>query len=481
MAHEDTYGSDSNQAKTVSDWQASYPATRYMYGTVTKRRTLHCYQSSSGDYWTQVYEWHWSYWVVLDWVYPNDTGWTNAQKPLLNNTWHRSIGNGSVEGDADQPVREKILTYGGGSNTTEVDITIPSAENNGNHYDFFQTYQMTESECHAVSEYAYEGTQEYFWSAGITNDRGDLWELNNSGKLILEGIHEEVLPDEENPSATQWYLNESGQLRMRCMRELKNDLGAFNNNPNLTSVIFPESIESIGKLAFNNTGLTEVTLPEFCIYYPSSFPSNCIVHGGTLYPRYSYTTNEIASGTELTTTISCSIGDLVVATIAIRGTEYSISEGWTLLGISEAESSANQRTLMVYKIAESVTESITVTQDTNGRIYTNLISLVDFNVGTFSGFTNVPAVNGITVNRPEGIVLWGISCNNYSTATPYAPWTCDRDGVVLIQQPNTTQPRCLTVLDFSGADDITFTRGGSASADSNTIEYTSLVLLKRQP
>lgn len=281
MAHEDTYWSDQNQPKGVPDWQLAYPALRYCYATLTKTQVVYCYDEESGDYWTKTSEWHWSYWAVLDWVYPNSTGWTNEQKNL-SGSWHRSIGNGTIEGDIDQPVREKLLTYGGSSNTTEVDISSPTAVYNETYYDFFQDHTMTENECRDVSSYAYRGEEEYSWFAIITNNRGALWELNNSGRLIHEGIHEEVLPDEENPPATQWYLNGSGRLRMPIMKELINDLGAFNNNPNLTSVIFPPSIEAIGRLSFNNTGLTEVELPENCTYYASSFPPGCVIHGGQL-------------------------------------------------------------------------------------------------------------------------------------------------------------------------------------------------------
>lgn len=279
MAHQDTYWSDADQAKTIGEWQASYPALRYMYATVKKTTTTYYHQESSGDSWTGIKEWHWSYWGVLDWVYPNDEGWTNEQKTSLSNTLRRSDGSGAIEGDTSQPLREQILTYGGNSNTTLVSIAEPYAIRNENTYYFFETYNYDPSE---LSGDEIGKIDEYTWSASIINDRGDLWSLNNSGRLILDDIHSEVLPDEENPPATQWYLNESGRLRMPLMKELVNDLGGFNNNPNLEKVVIPSSVMSIGRLSFNNTNLTEVTLSDECTYYGSSFPPGCNVIGGQL-------------------------------------------------------------------------------------------------------------------------------------------------------------------------------------------------------
>lgn len=60
------------------------------------------------------------------------------------------------------------------------------------------------------------------------------------------------------------------------------DLGAFTNATSLVSVSFPSTLVSIGKFSFSNTALTEVTLPEKCTYYSTSFPKNCIVKGGNL-------------------------------------------------------------------------------------------------------------------------------------------------------------------------------------------------------
>lgn len=285
MAHEDTYWSDANQAKGVTEWQAYKPAIRYCYATLTKTQVVHCYQASSGDYWTQTSEWHWSYWAVLDWVYPSDGVWTNGQK-TLSNTWNRSIGNGSIEGDISAPEREKILTYGGGSDTTEVNVGIPYAVNNENYYGFFpQEYTMTESECHAVSDYAYEGTQTYSWLPLIVNNRGDLWSKNSQGKLTLPQIHAEVPPNTNTPMPTEWHLDESGKLTMPVLREVVNDLGAFNKCQRLKEVIIPESVNSIGKKSFRETSLKSVEIASDCTYYETSFPSDCRIYfygGGTI-------------------------------------------------------------------------------------------------------------------------------------------------------------------------------------------------------
>lgn len=190
---------------------------------------------------------------------------------------------------------------------------------------------------------------------------------------------------------------------------------------------------------------------------------------------YKSTPNEIASGTELTTSIGCTVGDMVVATFAIRGTTYTISEGWTFLGISDAESSSNQRTGFAYKFAESTTESITITQDSAGRIYTNLVSLTGATGITFNGFMLEEGVTSVTAEKPDGLVLWGLSSNLWGTSSPYKLWeVSNNEDIRLIQLGTTTASRLLTALDQSNDANVTFTY--VASTGTTNISYGSCTI-----
>ena len=55
-------------------------------------------------------------------------------------------------------------------------------------------------------------------------------------------------------------------------------MGAFCYAVNLRKVTIPKSVKYIGRYAFRNTALTEVTIASDCTYYPTSFPDNCKIN-----------------------------------------------------------------------------------------------------------------------------------------------------------------------------------------------------------
>lgn len=294
MAHENIYWSDGDNCYTEGEWQRLYPAQRYAFGTVTKETTTDYYDEDSGDSWKKIEVWHWSYWVVLDWVYPFssyddvlDDTWTNSEHSL-NNSVHRCVssatssGTPRVEGDSYNPLREQFVTKTSTNQTTFVQLgDTPYVIHNGIAYKFFEDYVYDESE---LSPSAHEVRKEdsYSCGLGIENDRGDLWSLNSQGKLTLPLIHTEVLPNTDTPMPTEWRLNENNKLVMPVHRELVNNLGAFSGASNLNTLIIPNSVEALGKKTCRETALSEIILPENCTYYATSFPANCVVTGGQI-------------------------------------------------------------------------------------------------------------------------------------------------------------------------------------------------------
>ena len=265
--------------------------------------------------------------------------------------------------------------------------------------------------------------------------------------------------------------------------------GAFSNCTGLNSVKIPLTVTSIGSSAFYGSGLKTIEIPSSVTTIARSAfdssalekiyidkPQNSISDspwGATnadiiwRTERFTSAVNEVSPGTTLTTSISCTIGDLVVATFVIRGNTYTIDSGWTLLGISEVVGNFNQRTAMAYKIAASSSESFTVTQDTAGRIYTNLVSITGASIGTFSGFTTQATGSSITLPKPQGLVIWGVSASIWGTSSPFSLWDIsDKSDVTAIQLPTTTQPRCLTALDQSNNASETFTYSPDISGDA---------------
>ena len=62
---------------------------------------------------------------------------------------------------------------------------------------------------------------------------------------------------------------------------IKNNLvtyGTCRGLYNLTSVKIPESVKYIDYLSFYDTGLTEVTIANDCVYQDSSFPAGCTIN-----------------------------------------------------------------------------------------------------------------------------------------------------------------------------------------------------------
>lgn len=60
--------------------------------------------------------------------------------------------------------------------------------------------------------------------------------------------------------------------------EYMENIGAFTNCTDLTSVTIPASVKYIDYYSFWNTGLTSVTIASDCKYYPTSFPSGCTIN-----------------------------------------------------------------------------------------------------------------------------------------------------------------------------------------------------------
>lgn len=178
--------------------------------------------------------------------------------------------------------------------------------------------------------------------------------------------------------------------------------------------------------------------------------------------------NEVDSATTLDTTITCEIGDLILAQIIVRSA-LTLPTDWTLLRTIPAVGTSTQTLSFAYKKATSASETLTVTQATAGRIYTNLVRLsnavsISYIQSCEKTGTNINSISSTKPVTPS-MVIWGAASSSWQTSSPYGDWAYSPSTLDYYSLPQaTTQPRLGTFVDSSGTGERTFT----ASVDSST-------------
>lgn len=172
--------------------------------------------------------------------------------------------------------------------------------------------------------------------------------------------------------------------------------------------------------------------------------------------------NDVDSAATLDTTITCEIGDLILAQIIVRSA-LTLPTDWTLLRtIPAVETSNNQTLSFAYKKATSTSETLTVTQATAARIYTNLVRLsnavsvsyIQSCEKTGAGIKSISSTKPVTSN----MVIWGAASSTWNTNSPSGDWTYSPSTLDYYSVPQATrQPRLGTFVDSSGAGERTFT------------------------
>lgn len=177
-----------------------------------------------------------------------------------------------------------------------------------------------------------------------------------------------------------------------------------------------------------------------------------------------FSATEVTSDTSLTATINCCVGETIVAAIATRDT-LAVSSGWTLIstsGINSVDTTKGQRLSWAYKVAESTTESITVTQASEQRLYINMIALSKGVSLVDNGYTYKNNTSGgkIAVNKPSGLVLWGMTTPNWLTSNPI--WEAS-NGIYVVQLGTSTSSRLGIGYDSTDESEVTFDSGNNTT------------------
>lgn len=121
-----------------------------------------------------------------------------------------------------------------------------------------------------------------YGSTALPYEVGDYdWHMDENNNLIINAIPAPI--DWQPPyPAGMWVLDDDILTNSMLPEVLVDTQGAFAGVVSLTYIQIPESVKSIGRYSFRDTGLTEVTLAEDCTYYATSFPSTCTVIGGQI-------------------------------------------------------------------------------------------------------------------------------------------------------------------------------------------------------
>lgn len=172
--------------------------------------------------------------------------------------------------------------------------------------------------------------------------------------------------------------------------------------------------------------------------------------------------NDVDSATTLDTTITCEVGNLILAQIIVRSA-LTLPTDWTLLRTIPAVETTNNQTLsFAYKRATSTSETLTVTQATAGRIYTNLvrlsnatsISYIQSCEKTGTGIKSISSTKPVTPH----MVIWGAASSTWKTTSPYGDWAYSPSTLDYYSLSQSTKaPRLGTFIDSSGAGERTFT------------------------
>jgi hypothetical protein len=156
-----------------------------------------------------------------------------------------------------------------------------------------------------------------------------------------------------------------------------------------------------------------------------------------------------------TNSIACDMGDLVIASLCVNSSfsESNLPSGWNW--ISKSPISCNQNHLVwAYKYAESEEESITA--------YARHIHLFTFKGATGfvdNGYTQTETTKtSVTVDRPEGLVLWAALCSNVGSGYT---WSIGNGEPVF--QPTSTYHYLMNVLDQGDDETMVITMPKSSS------------------
>lgn len=134
---------------------------------------------------------------------------------------------------------------------------------------------------------------------------------------------------------------------------------------------------------------------------------------------------ETTGSKSLSLAIQAIIGVDIIAVVTTRSTT-TFSAGWTTIASVTGFSTLNQNLYVLKKTASAVSESITVTQATSGRIYIELLCFSEVIALEllWSATSTVETSATVTPQNKEEdeSILYALSANLWLTSSPYGNW-----------------------------------------------------------
>lgn len=407
------------------------------------------------------------------------SGWTAEIANIVTTTAQLSYDNDTVIAQIDTNIAKLETGW-------EITLTGNNQQCSGTYYN-----QYASGQNRIVYQYAISGGNLYHLTDDVGNKRFSLYIYNN-GEIKM-GVSERYAEGTyaigiKNTTYSQWSYtisNTSITTNSDILMELTDDGGVKSYSMEAGSItvirdtvptqaipytykvkqtnasgqftLVNHFVPSIPVTSVNGqTGAVTIAVPT-----KTSELTNDSDYVSNLPTVRNVVCNDVDSVTTLDTTITCEVGDLILAQIIVRSA-LTLPTGWTLLRtIPAIETTYNQTLSFAYKRATSTSETLTVTQATAGRIYTNLVRLS--NAASISYIQSCEKtgtdIRSISSTKPvtSNMVIWGASSTLWVTTTPYGDWSSSPSTLDYYSVPQATrQPRLGTFIDSSGAGERTF-------------------------
>lgn len=108
-----------------------------------------------------------------------------------------------------------------------------------------------------------------------------VWYLQEDDKLHADSIPNKLSWTKPYPYS-MWYIEPDFNHLFDSAIPYPPIIDAFRGCSKLKLIKIADSVQSIGKLSFEDTALTKVKLSDTCTYYSTTFPPDCVITGGQI-------------------------------------------------------------------------------------------------------------------------------------------------------------------------------------------------------